>query len=256
MKTTPFSIRAFGVIAAICCLFRQLPALAQYQASERPPLLLAQTDPDEAYDPFTDYSEFDEASDEEADVNFFRTGRFFTVGLAGGYRAFTGNFAQNYGSGPTFGLVFTYFFDLRTAFSLALMTGDHSVNFETTQGSYNGTVSLTSINMDFKYYFSTQSIKRTLADLNPYMILGFAQYYRTTTITADISPKDQTMGMEAGLGLEIPLMKKKAFLGVQATYHYVNFSDENKDYLQGTEKLKNRLSGDTYDMLLILGMNY
>ena len=56
---------------------------ADYQQAPKS-YLLAQTDPEEAYDPFTDYSEFDEASDEEADINFFRNGRFFTVGLAMG----------------------------------------------------------------------------------------------------------------------------------------------------------------------------
>ncbi len=76
---------------------------------------------------FTDYSEFDEESDEEADINFFRNGRFFTMGLAGGIRGFTGNFADTYESAPTFGLFLSYFFDLRLALSLGFQTGDHAV---------------------------------------------------------------------------------------------------------------------------------
>jgi hypothetical protein len=67
--------------------------------------LLAQSDPDEAYDPFIDYSEFDEASDEEADINFFRHGRFLSVGLVAGHRGFTGNFTKNYTASPTFGVM-------------------------------------------------------------------------------------------------------------------------------------------------------
>src|ERR1041385_294119 len=51
--------------------------------------LVAQHDADDSYDPFGDYSEFEEASDEEADLNFFRNGRFFTLGFQVGYQRFT-----------------------------------------------------------------------------------------------------------------------------------------------------------------------
>jgi hypothetical protein len=44
---------------------------------------------DESYDPFADYSEFAESAEQEADINFFRNGRFFTLGFQGGYRRFT-----------------------------------------------------------------------------------------------------------------------------------------------------------------------
>ena len=48
---------------------------AQAQAEpQKPSYLLAQAEVDDSYDPFSDYSEFDEASDEEADINFFRHG--------------------------------------------------------------------------------------------------------------------------------------------------------------------------------------
>lgn len=256
MKTTIKGIGTFGVLLSIACLFLGQATPASAQMSDRG-YLLAQSDPDEAYDPFTDYSEFDEASDEEADINFFRNGRFFTVGLAGGYRSFTGNFGKAYTSGPLYGLYVTYFFDLRTAFTLGFLTGDHATQFETNLDTYSGTVSLTTLNFDFKYYFSTQSIKRSLADLSPYMILGFAQYYRTYSVAKiDGLTRDSTMGVDLGAGLEIPLMRRKSFLGIQACYHYVNFADENKDFITGSERLKSRLSGDMYDLLLILGMNF
>lgn len=77
-----------------------LPNLVSTSASaselylQNPSYLIAQSDPDEAFDPFTDYSEFDESSDEEADINFFQNGRFFTFGLITGTRGFTGNFKK------------------------------------------------------------------------------------------------------------------------------------------------------------------
>lgn len=225
-----------------------------------PSLTQAQSDPDESYDPFTDYSEFDEASDEEADLNFFRNGRFFTIGLVGGPRLFTENMSKTYGSGPTFGLQMTYFFDMRLGFALGMMTGDHSVSLSTTNNSYTGSVSLTAINFDLKYYMNTQNVTKGLADLNPYILGGFSQFYRTYTLSGiEASSRESVMGTDLGVGLEIPLMRRKAFLGLQATYHYINFADENKEFLfTGTtyERLNNKVNGDLYDMLLIIGMNF
>lgn len=261
MKTTASYIHSAIVLLAGLAFFFPAPASAQILASTEPKAyLLAQVDPDEAYDPFTDYSEFDEESDEEADINFFRNGRFFTIGLAGGTRGFTGNFADAYGSGPTFGIFLSYFFDLRLALSLGFQTGDHAVGFTVDNGSktYTGNVSMTAMNFDLKYYLNTQNVTRGLADLNPYLLAGVGQFYRTYTISGlDGFSRDATMGFDVGAGLEIPLMRKKAYLGIQAAYHYVNFADENKSYIDnGAEKLDKNLTGDFYDFLLILGMNF
>jgi hypothetical protein len=244
----------YFVIALL--LLNSTPALAKSY-------LLAQSDPDEAYDPFIDYSEFDEASDEEADINFFRHGRFFTVGLVGGQRDFTGNFRKTYKAAPTFGILLTYFFDFRFALTFGFLTGDHAVNFTTVDGvgnkkAYDGNVSFTYLNFDLKYYFNTQNITRGLADLNPYMLGGFSQFYRTYTISGTEGfARDAAMGVDLGGGLEVPLMRKKAFFGVQGAYHYVNFADESKEFVnQGNEKLSNTISGDIYDVLFILGINF
>lgn len=256
MKTiaSPFQL------VLLACLFGFALATPNFAlAKDEKSYLMAQVDPDEAYDPFTDYSEFDEESDEEADINFFRNGRFFTIGLAGGSRGFTGNFADAYGSAPTFGIYLTYFFDLRLAMSLSFQTGDHPVAFTVNNNSktYSGNVSLTAMNFDLKYYMNTQNVTRGLADLNPYLIGGFGQFYRTYTIAGlDGFSRDSTMGLDLGVGLEIPLMRKKAFLGLQGTYHYVSFGDENKSYIDGTEKLDKNLTGDFYNFLVILGMNF
>lgn len=258
MKTTGITLHS-GLLALLLGFCLAMPRLAHAQSDQKH-YLIAQTDPDEAYDPFSDYSEFDEDSDEEADVNFFRNGRFLTVGIAGGYRGFTGNFADEYSAAPDFGLFLSYFFDLRLAMMLGFQTGDHSVKFTTNADSYSGNVSITSINFDLKYYLNTQNVTRGLADLNPYILGGIGQFYRTYTLAKlDGYSRDSTMGFDIGAGLEIPLMRKKAFLGIQATYHYVTFSDENKSYIAnagGTEKLDKPLSGDLYDVLFILGMNF
>jgi hypothetical protein len=140
---------------------------------------------------------------------------------------------------------------------LGFQTGDHAVKFKTNLQSYDGNVSITSINFDLKYYLNTQNVTRGLADLNPYILGGLAQFYRTYTIGGlDGYSRDSTMGVDIGAGVEIPLMRKKAYLGLQGTYHYVNFSDENKQYVQGSERLDKNLSGDFYDFTFILGMNF
>lgn len=266
MKTTGIVLHS-SLLAFLIGIIFTLSSVAKAQllhpsSLEQKHYLLAQTDPDEAYDPFSDYSEFDEDSDEEADVNFFRNGRFLTVGIVAGYRGFTGNFADQYSAAPDFGLYLTYFFDLRLAMTLGFQTGDHNVKFTANNQSltYSGNVSITSINFDIKYYMNTQNVTRGLADLNPYILGGLGQFYRTYTLSGlDGYSRDSTMGFDLGAGLEIPLMRKKAFLGIQATFHYVNFSDENKTRVSngsGTDVLDKTLSGDLYDVLFILGMNF
>src|SRR5580704_6306750 len=51
---------------------------------------------DSTFDPFSDYSEFEEGSEEEADINFFHNGRFFSIGLLGGYESFTDTLGEIY----------------------------------------------------------------------------------------------------------------------------------------------------------------
>lgn len=100
---------------------------------------------------------------------------------------------------------------------------------------------------------------RGLADINPYILGGFSQCRTYSISEFNTQSRENVMGADIGLGVEIPLMRRKAFLGLQGTYHYINFADENKDFLfNGTtnEKLNKRFNGDLTDLLLIIGMNY
>jgi hypothetical protein len=228
--------------------------------------LMAADDGDDSYDPFSDYSEFDEASDEEADIHFFKNGRFFTIGLVGGIRGFTGNLATLYGSSPTYGIFLSYFFDLNLALQFGFVTGDHNFNvsFPCDGGTCTntGNVSLTMMNFHIKYYFNTQNVTRGLADLNPYMIGGVSQNHRTYTVSGvDGFSRDSVMGVDAGLGIEIPMMRRKAYFGIQSTFHYANFKDANTT-LTGVDKNFKQYdtgvkpSGQNYDFLGILGLNF
>lgn len=236
-------------------------SLVQPNEKQSPYRLLAENDSDDSYDPFSDYSEFDEASDEEADINFFRNGRFVTVGFGLGMRGFTGQLNRLYGSGPTYGLFLAYFFDLRLALELGFQTGDHAFKVTKDNDSLSGNVSLTFIHMNLKYYFNTQNVTRGLADLNPYVLGGFSQVYRTYTIEGgDIPSREATVGVNGGLGIEIPILRRKAFFGAQATYRYVNFKDENSDLISnqsGTQvNFGVKPQGDSFDFLAILGLSF
>src|SRR5665213_1759477 len=139
-----------------------------YQHLDIPGLKTAQFDADDTYDPFADYSEFDEAQEEEADINFFRHGRFVTIGFLAGMRGFTQGLGNMYTPAPNFGLFLSYFFDLRFAMQFSFNTSDHPFHVSSTSQTATGTVGLTSFAVDMKYYVNTQNVTKGLAKFNPY----------------------------------------------------------------------------------------
>jgi hypothetical protein len=246
---------AFGVSFA-------LPAHADSSSPSKYHLLegtqVAQFDADDTYDPFADYSEFDEAQDEEADINFFRNGRFVTIGFIGGMRGFTGGLSGMYQTSPSFGLFLSYFFDLRFALQFSFLTSDHGFHVASKTQAANGNIGITSFALDIKYYVNTQNVTKGLAQFNPYIIAGFSRVDRTTTIE-DVQGfgKEGAMAFDLGAGIELPMMRNKMFFGAQALYQMVNFQDEHSEIVfdngQKTGKYPN---GDSYTLLGIIGVNF
>ncbi len=222
-----------------------------------PGILVSQSD--ESYDPFADYSEFDEALDEEEDLNFFRNGRLLTLGFIGGLRGWTGNLNKIYSANASFGLFVCYFFDLRFALQFGFLTGDHILSvsgpgFTTIRGNVN----ITELSGNIKYYFNTQNVTRGLADLNPYLLGGFSQIYRTTTVSGETDyGKDSAFAVNMGAGIEIPMMRNKLFFGVQGMYQLVMFTDESK-VLVDTDSIQTGITpaGDSFTGLAVLGVNF
>lgn len=232
------------------------------------------TDIDEAFDPFSDYSEIEQDAEEEADINFFKNGRFLTLGLQLGYRGFTGGgMSQAYTPNMLYGVQFSYFFDFQIAGSLGFVLGDHAVNFDTIDGlgnpknHYSGTVNIQEIDLNIKYYFNMKNVTRGLADLNPYMIFGLGHYIRTYNMDEGIDPSpDRVFGFKLGGGLEIPMMRRQAFLGIQFLYHIVQFPDEGANSIEedvdlGTGRpnsppIRPTINGDPYELSVILGVNF
>lgn len=227
-----------------------------------------QTEVDESFDPFADYNEYEQQSDEEEDINFLRNGRYLTVAFAAGYRGFLfGGFTQAYRASLTYGAEFNYFFNLQLAMGLSYTISDHAVNFASYsndnftigRNGYTGSVNLNIIDFHLKYYFNTDNVTKGLADLNPYGIGGTSYYIRKYSLENVLDSTDQVWGFKVGAGIEIPIMKHRAYWGAQIVYRYVQFPDENKERIveNGNERPINpRLNGDVYDITFLLGLNF
>jgi hypothetical protein len=271
--TTRGQAKRFTIVATLAAIM-MLPQLAKAEevlkepallvASEShiqvpPGTLLAQNDTDDAYDPFADYSEFEESMDEEEDINFFRNGRLLTLGFIGGYRGWTQTLGTIYSGNATFGLFLTYFFDLRFAMQLGYLTSDHTLVIQ--GAGFNpiqGTISISDLSLLLKYYFNTQNVTRGLADLNPYIVGGFSQIYRTMTVSGITdSAKDSAFAFNIGAGIEIPMMRNKMFLGFQGMYQYISFADEAK-VIQDSGGTNTGVTGngDGFLALGVIGINF
>jgi len=245
-------LKALTFILILCSV--QKVYAEQWYPSEG--ILLAQENYD-AYDPFADYSEFDEATDEEADIYFFKNGRFFTLGLFGGYRTFTDTMGQAYKGAPNFGLLLAYFFDLRFAMQVSYVTGDHNFDFTLNGQKFRGTLSVSGFAFDIKYYFNMQNITKGLSEINPYVFGGFTQLSREQKRDdKDGIEKDSALGFQVGIGTEFPIMKNRMHIGLEAMYQYVNFSGEGNELVVNNQPTNTRLSGDIVRFQAIFGFNF
>lgn len=224
---------------------------------------LAQVDADDSYDPFADYSEFDYASEEEADIYFFRHGRFVTIGLTLGQRFFTDGMMAVYQAAPTYGLFLTFFFDLRLALQMGALVSDHNFEIPMDNGvPVRGTMGLSMLQVNIKYFLNTQNMTRTIAELNPYLLGGpeqVARTYSSQTTAGVVTGQDTVYGINLGAGIEIPFNRRRAFVGFQGQYHYYNFPDENSllvDPSNAAVRATRLVNGDSWDILAILGINF
>lgn len=250
----------FALIVAISLL--SFHAQAQAASDVHPEMQtskkVAQFDADDSYDPFADYSDFDSAQQEEEDINFFRNGRFVTLGLILGYRSFTENLGSLMGSNINYGLFLSYFFDLRFAVQFSFSTGDHSFGFEAADGKHTGNVGIQTFGIDLKYYVNTQNVTKGLAKFNPYALIGFSGVFRTTNVS-DTSAfgKDFGNAFDIGAGIELPLMRNMWFYGAQVMYQLVSFPGESTE-LTTTNGVRTGIypKGDSYMITGIIGVNF
>lgn len=211
---------------------------------------------DDAYDPFADYSEFEYESDEQADINFFRNGRMLNIAFTGGYNMCTGTLGQKVQNGIKYGFNIAYFFDLRFAMQFSYLSGDYPIAFTSPARRITGVGTFTTLAFDTKYYFNTQNVTRGFAKLNPYMLIGFANQYKTLNfVGVPGNSKQAALGFDVGVGIEIPFMRKKMFWGGQVAYHHTNFKDAFTDFVYDGDNYGNQY-GDQIDFLGIVGINF
>ena len=153
-----------------------------------------------------------------------------------------------------------YFFDIRSALQVSYYQSEHNLTYPQT-GQFdgiNGNVNLSTISVDYKYYFNTANITRGFADLNPYVIGGINLNNRTITVQGeDIVVKASPIGFEVGAGIEVPIARNKMYLGFQAMYHHVSFPDENEVTPDGDGDPSGiQPSGDYITAFAIFGFNF
>lgn len=245
-------------IAFVIALILSVSSISRAESSWQPKegVLLAQDNYD-AYDPFADYSEFDDATDEEEDIYFFKNGRFFSIGLIAGYRVLTDTYGQIYENSPEFGLSLTYFFDLRLAMQVSYITGDHPFNFAIASDRYSGTLTISGFSFDLKYYLNVQNVTKGISDFNPYIFGGLSQLSRELRRNdSEGTGKDSSTAFEIGIGTEFPMVKNKYHFGIETIYQYLSFPDKGKLLTIDGNQYNVRWNGNSIRLQAIIGFNF
>ena len=232
------------------------------------PLLIAEksdnTQEMDAYDPFTDYSEFENPEDEAKDIRFFKKGRFLSIGIYGGMRFFTGTMSRHLDYRvPNFGFFFSYFFNLTSAFQFSSLFSSHPFTLEH-QGvpPIQGNFDHYSYSLDFKYYLDKEKLIPFIAFFNPHIILGFTVTRRAAFLFESTGRADRLIngyGFRSGLGLEMNF-SKRFYTGVYGDFNYTTFPDEAESVKlsSGGQKVDTGifLNGDMFHALIIFGVNF
>ena len=252
-------------VAFFLFLFPSFIFALEKQKTEDPSSPYEENYEEDSYDPFVDYSEFNQMEEEEEeDISFFLQGRFLSANFIVGYRFFTQTLGKITQPGLAYGLSLSYFFNLRFALKIGFLSGSNALSFLTSENtSVQGSFHMTDFNLSLKYYIDPQSLVRFFAVLNPYVLGGFSQLRRTTVLSqeeegeAPFVPED-VLQFNFGGGLEIPLIRKKVFLGVEASYHIVDFpSEQSEIFVRGGEEATGIYpKGDVLSFLLNIGINF
>ena len=218
------------------------------------------SDPSDTYDPFTDYSEFQDTTTEEADIYFFKHGRLLSLAGMGGMRLMTQKLGQHTRPAFAVGGSFAFFFNMRIALQFHYITGIHpfrSLELEPRDPNRERFVSemlLSQIGLDIKYYLNTQNITQGLASFNPYFIVGGSTITRRIKFRNEGTFNDgkKLFGFHGGLGIEFPLTLNKVFFGIEAQYQFIKFPTLGL----GGEQFNLRSPSHIFKGVGILGINF
>jgi hypothetical protein len=190
--------------------------------------------------PFSEYGEFDSAEDEASDEKFFQFGRFFGVGLGGGFTTATGNAGRIYQGGfPSVDFRLNYWFDFNWALQLSIQNSSHNYNL--------GNDGLSDVNLfralfQVKYYIDTRDLSAPITFVGPHLIAGTGYYSRTDNIgSGNSSSTDKAtqvhnaVGFNCGAGFELTLKPKRIYLDLEGLIHFVPFDDNNDTKFNTTD---------------------
>jgi len=200
-------------------------------------------------DPFSDFTELesqDEEEEQEAMERFYSYGRLFHIAFFGEVASATGSMANIYHRGFLMGGRISYFLDWDIAITFNIGVGTLPVSFPNsdtvTRGAYplfTGSALLFNLGFGIKYYFNFQDISRAIAYINPAFQTGMElsiindsmDTYNAPSGVPDISHRSVAPGLYAGMSLEMPIFRKRIYLGASFIYHISFFSDTNKKIL-------------------------
>ena len=242
------------------CLFPAVIFLSSGALAEE------KTDEMEAYDPFTDYSEFENPEEEDRNIRFFKGERFFSIGFYGGMRFFTGQMVHLLKPGFfNVGAFINYFINLTTSLQFTFLHGSHDFflkrpDIETLQARFG----YHNFGVDIKHHFDKKKLIPFIAFFNPYVFIGCTYTRRPGDLfEADERIRNITgsFGARAGLGIEIHF-SKKFFMGILGDFNYVTFEDEGipiPALKKGTDQIVSTgipLSGDMIHALFMFGAHF
>lgn len=209
-------------------------------------------------DPFTDNQVIlEQPNSETADpASPSGTDRQFLLGLDIGAGIFTGGLQVSTAPSVMFGARLTYFFTPQVAIELSAGTGSFLDQILTTNEVIDVDTKIIPITLGLRYYIGNPSDK-TIQAVNPYIGIGGGNYIRQqrvlTSTTIQGGDNSQT-GAWGSLGLELPISKRKIFLGLDLRYHLIFFIDEDDD-LNGLVAVGDR-AGDLFVPSVTFSYNF
>jgi len=224
----------------------------QAQEEVIPQALPSQTvrpEEDHYSDPFAPIAQFDPAEiDEEEEVTerFYDYGRLIHISFGGGLAQPVGPFSTFYSTGWMLGTRFTYFLDWDLGITFHTGIGRAGISYlnpnPVTSGivpEFTGKATLFELGFGIKYYPNFYDISRSIAWLNPSLLLGLELFVINDEIndqdledlkTYNINDPSHRVTAPAvfmGLGLDIPILRKVVYVGLEFVFHVTFFPSYN-----------------------------
>ena len=214
-------------LAALFLIFHMSVSLAAEGGGDDKGRTQTPEEEDFSSTPFTQYGEFNEDEDEEADTKFLQHGRLFGVSLGAGYEGVTGNRGLVWQGGfPFIDFKLHYWFDFQVALNMGISSGSHFFQAGATSGGTTD-ANLTRVGLDILYYFDIKNLAAPISFANPHVSVGGGAFTKTqTSQTSGGTPdSDVGVGLTLGAGLEFAIRPRKIYLAVEGRYSIARFRD-------------------------------